>query len=114
MIFELGWNISYNLRYYDYGEPTVAAYKMYYSGNNLVLEALVANNRAFTADYFDYITITLYDSNGKQIAKKKFTNYSLNMGSYSTKKVKFVLGNAKKADIIDGDYDYDYWYTYTY
>jgi uncharacterized repeat protein (TIGR02543 family) len=108
------WNISYNLRYYDYGEPTVAAYKMYYSGNNLVLEALVANNRAFTADYFDYITITLYDSNGKQIAKKKFTNYSLNMGSYSTKKVKFVLGNAKKADIIDGDYDYDYWYTYTY
>ena len=108
------WNISYNVYDYDYGEPEVAPIKMYYSGSNLVFEALIANNRAFTADYFEHITITLYDSNDKQIAKKTFYNYSLNMGSYSTKKVKFVLNNAKKADIIDGDYYYDYWYIYSY
>lgn len=88
--------------------------KMYYSGSKLIFETLVVNKRAFNADKFDYITITLYDSNEKQIAEKKFTNIWLGMGPYSTKKVTFTFDSATKADIIDGDYYYDYWYTYSY
>ena len=108
------WNPNYNYKNYSYGEPTVAPIKMYYSGSKLIFEVLVVNNRTFYADYFDYITITLTDSNGKKIVSKKFKNIGLNMAPYSTKKMKFVFDSARKADLIDGDYDYDYWYTYSY
>lgn len=108
------WNPSYNYKNYSYGEPTVAPIKMYYSGNKLIFEVLVVNNRTFYADYFDYITITLTDSNGKKIVSKKFTDIGLNMAPYSTKKMKFVFDSARKADLFEGDYDYDYWYTYSY
>ena len=108
------WNPSYNYRDYDYGEPTVEPIKMYYSGNKLIFEVLVVNNRIFYAEKFDYINITLTDSNEKKIVSKKFTNIKLDINPYSTKKMKFVFDSARKADLIDGDYDYDYWYTYLY
>ena len=46
---------------FEYGGPGLCIHKLQYNGNDLEIVAICKNNRMFYADYFDYVTLRVYD-----------------------------------------------------
>lgn len=110
-----------DVRDYTYGQVCLEPLKMYYSGKKLKVECALLNNRVFKAKKFTWITLTVYDSNNKVIAKNKFKNINLNINGYGKKKMTFTF---PAKTVKKKNYDlranpetyisYDYYYTYKY
>ncbi len=102
---------------HSYGKLYLYINSASYSNNQLVLKAVVLNNRMFKAKKFDYVYLKVYNSNGTCIASKRFNNYALNLGAYKTKVYTFKFSVKKKYDLSAENYmslGYDYIWTYTY
>lgn len=113
------YSVNKRVSNYSYGSPTLVLQKVYYSGNSLKADVWVINNRMFRASKFDWLNYELYDSNGKLIAKKKFTNVRLNIAPYSSKKITLTFSGKylkKKNAILPNGVtnDWNYYYTYVY
>ena len=105
---------SMNVYDYDYGTPKTAAKKIYYSGSSLKVDMVIANNRMFTADRFEWITLNVYDRNNNVIATKTFRNVWIGLGRYALKTMTFNLGSIPKKDLEGAYVGTDYYYYYTY
>lgn len=108
---------------YDSVSPTDSSYgyvhllinKAYYSGNDLVMVYTVWNNRAFTADSFDWIELSLKAKpKYNKVMIHKFTNVAIGLAPYTKKIMTFTIPNAPKVDLRNAIdyYDYYYWYSY--
>ena len=98
---------------YDNYDITVEPIKVYYSGNNLVMDAYVVNNHLYRVINFDFIDISVYDSEDNRIATKTFYNISLNLRQYTMTKKSFTFPSPKKTDLGKGiyiAYNYEYYY----
>lgn len=112
---------SYN--YDTYGDVKVEKIKVSYnSKHRLVAKVKFYNNRAFRAVKFNWISLKVYDENGKYIGNQKFKNVKLGISPYGTKWVTFTFsskGTKQKKAYLGGmdpeetEYIYDYDYTYT-
>lgn len=109
------WNPSADVYSYSYGNPEVAPVRVYYSGDTLVLDTYIINNKMFRATQFDYIDINIYNALGNIVASKRFTNVPLNMESYSVIEQTFYFENALVSNVANGArMRYDYWYQWSY
>ena len=109
------WHASKNWYDYDDYTDTLEWDKLYYQGNDLVLEAVLSNNHLYKMDKFDEITFWIYDANDKiLINEKTLKNISLGVGSWKTKVVKFTFKNVPIRDITGASGYTRYLYTYHY
>ena len=111
------YKVNTNAASYNYGKPVCRLSKVAYSGNNIVADVWVMNNRMFYAKKFTSINISIYDNKGKVIANKTFKNINLKLGAYKSKKLKFTFTGKsvknKKAILNNGvDCYYSYYYIY--
>lgn len=111
------YKVNTNAASYNYGKPVCRLSKIAYSGNNIVADIWVMNNRMFYAKKFTSINISIYDNKGKVIANKTFKNINLKLGAYKSKKLKFTFTGKsvknKKAILNNGvDCYYSYYYIY--
>ena len=106
----------------DYGGPGLQISSVTYDGTNMVLKAVVLNKSVFDADYFKWITITLYDDTGyKVVATHKFTNVGIHLDAYDKKYMTFTFPASaikqKNCDlrlmkVMYMTYQYNYYYLY--
>ena len=109
------WKPSMTVSDYPYGKPAVEPVKAYYSGSQLILNTYVFNNRNARAEYFNYITIDVYKTDGTLVATQKFTNVKLSMAPNSYRTLQFIFTSPIKTDLVGGTYiKYNYSYTYSY
>lgn len=111
------YKVNKNAASYNYGKPVCRLSKIAYSGNDIIADVWVMNNRMFYAKKFTSINIAVYDSKGKVVANKTFKNINLKLGAYKSKKLTFKFTGKsvknKKAILNNGvDCYYTYYYIY--
>lgn len=102
------------------GYVTLSAHKAYYKNGKIVCNFNIVNKTMRKVTKFKYITITVKTSEGKTIAKQKFSNLKWSMSTYSKKSKSLTISkkNVKKksADLrnavitIDSKYVYPVYY----
>ena len=77
---------------YDYYAVEFVPKKVYYSGNSIVVDAMMVNGRSYKINKLDYITVYVKSSSGyTTIASKTFYNCKMNLGAKKTKSVRFKI-----------------------
>ena len=77
---------------YDYYAVEFIPKKVYYSGNSIVVDAMMVNGRSYKINKLDYITVYVKSSSGyTTIASKTFYNCKMNLGAKKTKSVRFKI-----------------------
>lgn len=99
---------------YKYGEVKLEVSKAYYKGKTLFVECVALNNRIFNADKFQYIDVDIENSKGTLVARKRFKNYSLNIGAKEKKVITFKFPNRKKKYDLRTEVIINYYYIYQY
>ena len=80
---------------YDYYAVEFIPKKVYYSGNSIVVDAMMVNGRSYKLNKLDYITVYVKSSSGyTTIASKTFYNCKMNLGAKKTKSVRFKISGA--------------------
>lgn len=115
---QITYKVNKRVGDYTYGPPEVVLSKVYYSGSTLKADIYVMNNRMFRANKFKWLTVKIYDNNGKLIATKKFKNINLGIKPYKYKKItlKFSGSSLKQKSAILNNgvrWNWEYYYTYT-
>ena len=108
------WSYSTNVSDYSY-DLTVQPTKIYYSGSDLVMEAFVVNNTMRNVTKFSPIEVTV-KMGSTQVAKKKWSTYTLNLKPYTMIKKTFKFPGAKMvdltSDVVTVSYTSSYYYNY--
>ncbi len=114
---------SIDLDDYDWNDIAVEALKTYYSGDSLVMDAVIINNSPYRVTKINYLTMNV-TAEGRTIASYKFKNIKVNIKPYDIvkKTLKFPAKSTydKNVDLADLDFDedfdypYRYYYTYSY
>ena len=77
--------------------------KVYYSGNNIVVDAYIVNARYYKIKKLNYINVYVTSASGyTTIASKTYYNYKLNMGARTSKKCTFKITGS---DVRDKHYN---------
>lgn len=77
--------------------------KVYYSGNNIVVDAYIVNARYYKINKLNYINVYVTSASGyTTIASKTYYNYKLNMGARTSKKCTFKITGS---DVRDKHYN---------
>lgn len=104
--------LAVNTEYMKSQEFGVEPSKVYFSGENLVIEAYVYNGHTTTVNEFDYIVWEIQSNSGKTVAKQQFNHYKINLKSKGYQKYTFTIAakNVKQKGVKLSSFDSSgYW-----